>query len=135
MNIKSLHHICIQTEKYKESFDFYTKILGFELVQETPDFHTRDFNTWLKLGTLMIELQTAKQGDKLNKWTSLNEGIVHMCFLVENIEEEYKRIKDLGYTNFKAKNGKEIYKVENGYLFKIKAPEGTEIEIRDSQEL
>lgn len=135
MNIRSLHHICIQTESYKESFEFYTRILGFELVQETPNFHTRDFNTWLKLGALMIELQTAKQGDRLNKWTSLNEGIVHMCFLVDNIEEEYKRIKDLGYTNFKAKNGKEIYKVENGYLFKIKAPEGTEIEIRDSQEL
>lgn len=133
MSIKMLHHICIQTEKYEESLKFYTEILGFEVVTETANFHNRDFNTWLKLAIFMIELQTAKKGDKLKNWSSLNEGIVHMCFLVDNVEEEFNKIKELGYTNFKIKNGKEIYKVEDGYLFKIVAPEGTEIEIRDTQ--
>lgn len=132
MSIKNIHHVCIQTEKYKESLEFYINILGFELVKETPNFHTRDFNTWLKLGSFMIELQTSKKGDKLNNWSSLNEGIVHMCFKADDIHEEFNRIKKLGYTNFKLKNGEEIYKIENGYLFKIKAPEGTEIEIRDT---
>jgi glyoxylase I family protein len=133
MSMKTLHHICIQTEKYEESLKFYTEILGFEVVTETANFHNRDFNTWLRLATFMIELQTAKKGDKLKNWSSLNEGIVHMCFLVDNVEEEFNKIKELGYTNFKIKNGEEIYKVEDGYLFKIVAPEGTEIEIRDSQ--
>jgi len=132
MSLKMLHHVCIQTEKYEESLKFYTEILEFELVTETANFHKRDFNTWLKLGTFMIELQTGKNGDKLNYWSSLNEGIVHMCFLVDNVSQELDRIKKLGYTNFKIKNGEEIYKVEDGYLFKIKAPEGTEIEIRDT---
>lgn len=132
MAIKSIHHVCIQTEKYQESLDFYTKILGFEILSETPNFHTRAFNTWLKLGDFMIELQTAKSGDTLNPWSNINEGIVHMCFLVDNIEEEYERIKSLGYNNFKVKNGKVIYDVEGGKLLKIKAPEGTEIEIRDT---
>lgn len=131
MGIKMMHHVCIQTEKYKESLEFYTKILGFELVTETPNFHKRDFNTCLRLGTFMIELQTAKKGDKLKNWSSLNEGVVHMCFLVDNVQEEFDRIKKLGYENFKIKNGEIVYKVEDGYLFKIKAPEGTEIEIRD----
>ncbi len=31
MTIKMIHHICIQTENYKESLDFYTRILGFEI--------------------------------------------------------------------------------------------------------
>ena len=132
MAIKSIHHVCIQTEKYQESLDFYTKILGFEILSETPNFHTRAFNTWLKLDNFMIELQTAKNGDTLNPWSNINEGIVHMCFLVDNIEEEYERIKSLGYNNFKVKNGKVIYDVEGGKLLKIKAPEGTEIEIRDT---
>lgn len=135
MSIKTLHHVCIQTEKYKESLEFYTGILGFEIVEETPNFHKRAFNTWLKLGSFMIELQTQKQGDELKTWSSLNVGIVHMCFLVDNVQEEYNRIKKLGYTNFKIKNGEEIYKVGNGYLFKIKAPEGTEIEIREDADL
>lgn len=131
MAIKTMHHVCIQTEKYKESLEFYTKILGFELVKETAGFHGRDFNTWLRLGIFMIELQTPKKGERLKSWSSLNEGIVHMCFLVDDVQEELHRIKKLGYTNFKNKNGEILYKVEDGYLFKIKAPEGTEIEIRD----
>lgn len=131
MSIKMMHHVCIQTEKYEESLEFYMRILGFEIVQETPNFHNRAFNTWLKLGNFMIEIQTAKQGEMLNPWSSLNEGIVHLCFLVDNVFEEIERIQQLGYEHFKIKNGEIVYKVEDGYLFKIKAPEGTEIEIRD----
>ncbi len=131
MSIKMMHHVCIQTEKYNESLEFYTKILGFELVSETPNFHNRAFNTWLRLGEFMIELQTGKKEEKLNSWSSSNEGIVHMCFLVDNVLEELDRIKKLGYNSFKIKDGEIVYKVEDGYLFKIKAPEGTEIEIRD----
>ena len=133
MAIKSIHHVCIQTEKYQESLDFYTKILGFEILSETPNFHTRAFNTWLKLDNFMIELQTAKSGDTLNPWSNINEGIVHMCFLVDSVDKEYERIIKLGYNNFKVKNGEVIYNVEGGKLFKVKAPEGTEIEIRDSK--
>ena len=132
MNKKIIHHVCIQTEKYKESLDFYTKILGFEIAKETRNFHKRSYNTWLKQDDFMIELQTAKEGDTLKEWSSLNQGIVHMCFIVDNVKEEFDRIKTLGYKNFKVKNGEEIYKVEDGYLFKLKAPEGTEIEIRDT---
>lgn len=132
MGMKMLHHICIQTEKYAESLDFYTRILGFEVVSETRNFHNREYNTWIKLDTFMIELQTPKNGDKFNKWNSLNEGPVHLGFLVDNVEEEYERIIGLGYNNFKIKNGEVVYKVEGESLFKIKAPEGTEIEMRDT---
>ncbi|WP_040329229.1 VOC family protein [Clostridium ihumii] len=133
MSIKNVHHVCIQTECYKESLEFYTKILGFEIVKETKNFHNREYNTWIKLGDFMIELQTNKLGDKLNNWNSLNAGIVHMCFMSCDVKEEYLRIKGMGYNNFKNKNGEDVYKVEDGYLFKVKAPEGTEIEIRDLQ--
>lgn len=132
MSIQMMHHICIQTEKYKESLDFYTRILGFEMVSETVNFHGRDFNTWLKLGDFMIELQTPKEGDKFNKWSSLNAGPVHMAFMVDNVKEEYERIRSLGYNDFKFKNGQVVYEVLGESLFKIKAPEGTEIEMRDT---
>ncbi|MDR3598625.1 VOC family protein [Clostridium sp.] len=135
MGIKMMHHVCIQTSNYKESLEFYTKVLGFEIVQETKNFHNRDYNTWLRLGTFMIELQTNKKEDNLIKWNKLNEGIVHMCFLVDDVKEEFNRIKGLGYDNFRVKNGEVIYKVEDSFLFKIKAPEGTEIEMRDKNEI
>ena len=80
MSKKFMHHVCIQTDKYEESLAFYRDIMEFEVVKETVGFHGRDFNTWLKLDDFMIELQTAKKGNTFNKWSSLNEGIVHMCF-------------------------------------------------------
>lgn len=128
---KIIHHVCIQTSKYEESLEFYTRILGFELVKETKNFHQRAFNTWLKLGEFTIELQTGKKNEKLEKWCKTSEGIVHMCFMVADVHDAYEEIKSKGYTHFKIKNGRVIYKVEDGYLFKVKAPEGTEIEMRD----
>ncbi|ALP88755.1 MULTISPECIES: VOC family protein [Clostridium] len=133
MSKKIIHHVCIQTNDYKNSLYFYNQILDFEIVQETKNFHNRDYNTWLKCGDFMIELQTPKNNIPLNNYSTLNEGIVHMCFFVDNIHSEYEKIKSCGYTKFKLKNDKEIYKVENGFLFKVIAPEGTEIEFRDSQ--
>lgn len=133
MSKKIIHHVCIQTNDYKNSLYFYNQILDFEIVQETKNFHNRDYNTWLKCGDFMIELQTPKNNIPLNNYSTLNEGIVHMCFFVDNIHSEYEKIKSYEYTKFKLKNDKEIYKVENGFLFKVIAPEGTEIEFRDSQ--
>ena len=127
-----IHHVCIQTEKYTESLNFYKNILGFKVISETKNFHEREYNTWLKLDNFMIELQTPKSNNKFNKWSNLNLGPVHIGFIVDNVQKEYERIKSLGYTNFKVKNGQEIYEVEGESLFKIKAPEGTEIEIRDT---
>lgn len=135
MAIKMMHHVCIQTSNYQESLRFYTEILGFEIVKETKNFHDRDYNTWLRLGIFMIELQTSKKGDSFIEWNKLNQGIVHMCFLVDDVKEEFDRIKNLGYNNFKIKNGKAIYEVEGNYLLKIKAPEGTEIEMREENEI
>ena len=101
MQLKAIHHVCIQTENYKESLDFYTNILGFEIIKESKNFYNREYNTWLNLNNFMIELQTPKKNDNFNKWSNLNSGPVHMGFIVDNVEEEYERIKNLGYTKFK----------------------------------
>ena len=127
----TIHHICIQTEVYKASKEFYTKTLGFELVQESPDFHTRDYNTWLALDGFMIELQTAKAGKPLTPYCKDSEGIVHFCLYSSQFDEDYQRIKGDPSVKFRQKCGKDIYEVANGRLFKIQAPEGTIIEVRD----
>jgi glyoxylase I family protein len=132
LSTKFVHHICIQTNDYQKSLEFYTKALGFELVQESPHFHTRDFNSWLKLGDFYIELQTGKVGESLDTVSSNTEGIAHLCLWVEDLAMEVQIIKQLGY-DFKLKNDQEIYRVENGNLCKLIAPEGTIIELRDNK--
>lgn len=135
MNIKNLHHVCIQTNNYKASINFYVNILGFEIIKESKGFHTRDYNTWIKLGSTMIELQTPKPNRPLKHWHSDNAGPVHLGFIVDNVKDAYEYILSKGHTSFKSKDGDHVYKVENTFLCKVKAPEGTEIELRDSIEL
>ncbi|GJM05836.1 MAG: hypothetical protein DHS20C09_18320 [marine bacterium B5-7] len=135
MKILAFHHVCIQTENYRKSFDFYVNGLGFDLVKETKGFHTRDFNTWLRAGDVMIELQTSKAGFKLIPWSKHNAGPVHIAVVVADVEQAHKSLIDLGYNQFKKKNGLEIYTVCESKIFKILAPEGTEIEVREDRKI
>ncbi|WP_058302820.1 VOC family protein [Gorillibacterium timonense] len=125
-----VHHICIQTNQYEASLAFYQK-LGFQLVQETPGFHGRSYNTWLTLNGFHIELQTGK--DRLNPASgSDHEGLVHFCIWVEELEKALS-VLDFDDSLFLLKNGKRIYTVENGQLCKLKAPEGTIVELRNQR--
>lgn len=128
-----IHHICIQTNCYQESKMFYTSVLGFKLIQETKDFHDREYNTWLDLNGFMIELQTGKE--TLEKYNKEAEGIVHFALYEDNLEEYIDKIKDLDIVKFKKKDGDIIYNVENSKLVKIIAPEGTIVEIRDNKKI
>lgn len=133
MNLKSLHHVCIQTDNFDESLNFYRDVLGFNLLKQTTNFHSRAFIAWLERAGLLIELQTGKFGRQMNKWDSNNQGPVHLGFLVDNVTEEFKALKASGFGRFKKdSSGNELYEVNGSSLFKMRAPEGTEIEIRDS---
>lgn len=128
--MKQIHHLCIQTNDYIASKTFYEQ-LGFELVQESPDFHTRAFNSWLKLGDFYIELQTNKVDETLTPYTKHTAGPVHFALYVDDLQTEVARLEQLGMP-FLPKHGGNIYFVVDGHLSKLKAPEGTIIELRDT---
>ncbi len=130
-----IHHICIQISTYEKSLAFYRGVLGFDLVQVSEDFHTRDYNTWLDLNGFMIELQTAKVGQPFSAYNKNSQGVPHFCLYSDAFDEDYIKIKSKDQGFFRQKNHKDIYQVEGGRLFKVVAPEGTIIEIRDSESL
>ena len=111
----------------------YTLDEAVKLVKETTNFHGRDYNTWLDLNGFLIELQTGKE--YLEKYNKDSEGIVHFALYEENIEEFVSKIKNLENIKFKKKQDDIIYQVENSKLVKLIAPEGTIVEIRDSESL
>lgn len=133
--MRRCHHVCIQTDCYEASLDFYTRVMAFVVVKETKHFHGRRYNTWLECDGFMIELQTNREHEVLTDYSDTQKGLVHFCFMVDNVEAEYERIKALGYNTFKFKPSSEsaIYEVEGSKLLKIVAPEGTIIEIRDRE--
>lgn len=130
-----IHHICIQTENYINSLNFYTKILKFKLVKESKGFNNRQYNSWLDLNGFMIELQTSKINHELVPCNHNSEGIVHFCLFSDNFDEDFERINKIYMSSFKIKDGKKIYSVGKKRLFKIISPEGTIIEIRDNKSI
>jgi len=129
--IKSIHHICIETDRYSESIDFYCSLLGFSIIEETKDFHGREFNTWIKKGNIILELQTPKPGEVKSGDSAKQTGIVHVCFIVDNLSVIIDMLLNRGFTSFRKKDDKIMYMVKGGYLAKITAPEGTVIELRE----
>lgn len=130
VRIKS-HHICIQTNTYRESITFYTNVLGFTLVNETKNFHERSYNSWLQSEDFYIELQTGKRNNRLTPFSKEAEGIAHICFYVDDLKAAQKKYQKRDAV-FLMKEKQVIYHVENGSLFKLRAPEGTIIEFRDN---
>jgi glyoxylase I family protein len=125
----SFHHICIETDTYAESLDFYTRLLGFEVVEESPLFHGRAFNSWLKNGELLIELQTPKPGIVSSAPQEGSRGLKHFCFVVKNLEPCIAELEAKGFHSFL--DAKRLYEVEGRKLCKLLAPEGTIIELRE----
>lgn len=129
--IKSIHHICIETDRYAESINFYCSLLGFTIVEETENFHGREFNTWIKKENIIIELQTPKPGETSAGSSIAKTGIVHVCFIVDNLSWTVDKLLNSGFDSFRKKDDKIMYKVKEGYLAKMTAPEGTVIELRE----
>ncbi|OCS90876.1 VOC family protein [Caryophanon latum] len=127
------HHVCIQTNDYAASLAFY-KRLGFTLEEQSENFHTRDYNSWLALGTFYIELQTPKAGEVLPASNTNQLGLAHFCLWVDALDEAVRDLQQAGYA-FREKHGGAVYEVEGGKLAKVYAPEGTLIELRDTEYL
>ena len=89
--IKGIHHICIETDRYLESINFYRSAMGFVVIDETKNFHGRDYNTWIKNGNVIIELQTPKNCVSVKNDSAGTGVIAHVCFLVDNLADTVNR--------------------------------------------
>lgn len=87
LNLHSLHHIAIICSDYEQSKTFYTKILGFTIIQEVYRAERDSYKLDLALnGTYLIELFSFPDPPKR---VSRPEacGLRHLAFAVENIDE------------------------------------------------
>ena len=142
------HHACIETADYAATIDFYVRVLGFTVEQETPGFHGRAYNSWLRSGDIRLEVQTPKVGNEsalaevcppadatlpVAAPAAAATGLRHLCFVVDDLDAVLRRMETGGWARFAEKGGKRIYEVEGGRLLKVIAPEGTIIELREGE--
>lgn len=98
MNLTHIEHIGIAVSDLKASIDFYERILGLKCykIEEVPDQKVR--TAFLMAGETKIELleSTDPEGPVGKFIEKRGEGIHHIAFAVENIEEHLAHAESQG---------------------------------------
>ncbi|MGB3943030.1 MAG: VOC family protein [Candidatus Manganitrophaceae bacterium] len=91
-----LHHIAIQTDDLERSIHFYERILGLAKIKEEQSGRGRRI-VWFETGSGRIELYGGKPGQPLSdRWDPNGIGPISLGFLVWNLEESLRHLKEAG---------------------------------------
>jgi methylmalonyl-CoA/ethylmalonyl-CoA epimerase len=102
MPLKRLDHITFRVTEVKPVVEFYTKTLGFHVVQNINlDFgETKAFSSVLSLvgtGFYIFVDQGMDSNNVVSKWVEKNgSGLHHMAYLVDNIDSAAGNLKEKG---------------------------------------
>ena len=138
--IKEFLHIGISVKDLEESVKFYTEVMQMDLDYRTKnkgDIISRivgvdnadlDVAVVIK-SNLRIELLDYKNAEKKKSTTYQAQdqpGLVHISFLVDDVDQEYERIKSLGFEF----NSPPMVARENGpKITYFKGPDNVVVEI------
>jgi len=123
------NHIALSVKDLERSVEFYKEVFGFIEVKRLEREDLAIKIVLLKLNTeddLHLELvQPYEPVENQDNFSDLKTlGLKHICFEVENVDEEYKRLKSKGHEVIEPKEGKSIKK----YFF-VKDPDGFIMEL------
>lgn len=96
IHIESIHHVAVICSNYQVSKQFYTELLGFEIIKETYRVERDSYKLDLSLqGTYTIELFSfPNPPSRPSRPESC--GLRHLAFKVKNIEEAVSALKEKG---------------------------------------
>ncbi|MDO8486239.1 MAG: VOC family protein [Candidatus Staskawiczbacteria bacterium] len=106
--MKSVRHFGIVTNDIEKSLHFYRDLLGLKIKREMQEegkfiskilglenVRVRTVKMAAKNGDALIELleYESHQGKKRENYKIFDLGVSHVAFTVDNIDEEYERLK------------------------------------------
>ena len=87
MKISRIHHVAILTDRYEESKQFYTEVLGFEILNETFRKERDSYKLDLAInGEYVIELFSFPDYKERASFPEA-KGLRHLAFAVDNVED------------------------------------------------
>lgn len=95
MKFTKLHHVAIIASDYQKSKEFYTRILGLEVIRENYRADRNSYKLDLKLGDGEIELFSFPHPPQ-RPTNPEAAGLRHLCFYVDNIEEAVEELNRKG---------------------------------------
>ena len=108
---RKMHHVAFGVRDFERSIEFYTKVLGLELVFKSENM------AHIRLGESTLELFRTKGSTELA--SDQNIGLRHLSIGVENVTEACEALKAKGV---------EFYIENPGYAF-FRDPDNISIEI------
>ncbi|MBR1514491.1 MAG: VOC family protein [Bacteroidales bacterium] len=125
MHLNKIHHIAIICSDYKKSLDFYTQVLGLQVVAEHYREERQSFKTDLALnGEYVIELFSfPSPPQRLTRPEAT--GLRHLAFEVDDIE---KAIAELDQLNIEHEPARVDEYTGRRFLF-FEDPDGLPIEL------
>jgi glyoxylase I family protein len=92
MNFSHIHHVAIICSDYEQSKDFYTRILGFEIIHETYRAERRSYKLDLRIdNNSQIELFSFPDAPQRPSYPEA-QGLRHLAFSVGNIEKAMEHL-------------------------------------------
>lgn len=129
-----LDHVALQTSHFDAAIEFYTQILGADLLSRGR-FKRREM-AWLRLGTgdaaVKLELFSRRDGETLAPWTDFTSGPVHLALRVPNLEEFLADALAKGAAFHPSHPGPFTPPVAGAKpIAYLLGPDGEEVEVRD----
>lgn len=99
MSFTNIEHIGIAVKSIAQSTGLFSDLMGLEPYKEEMVEEEGVKTSFYKLGDTKIELlESASDDSAIAKFIEKRgEGIHHIAFEVENLEEEMKRLKEKGF--------------------------------------
>ena len=126
MNIKKIHHVAIIASDYKKSKQFYTEILGLEIIRENYRAERDSYKLDLKLGESEIELFSFPDPSKRLSQPEA-AGLRHLCFYVDDFDEAIEWLNKRGIETEPVR----IDEYTNGKFTFFKDPDGLPLELHE----
>jgi methylmalonyl-CoA/ethylmalonyl-CoA epimerase len=98
MKTLKIDHIGVAVQSIKETLKFYSEVLGLKLEGEELVSEQKVKTAFLPIGDTEVELLESTEADgPIAKFIEKKgEGIQHLAFKVENIDEALKELSDKG---------------------------------------
>ena len=120
------HHIAVICSDYQKAKEFYIDKLGFRLIREVWREEKQDYLRMLQFGDTTLELFIMP--DVPQRVTNPEaQGLRHLAFHVENVEEGEKWLNSLGIETEPIREDK----CNGGRFLFFKDPDGLPLELHE----
>ena len=120
------HHIAVICSDYQKAKEFYIDKLGFQVIREVWREEKQDYLRMLQFGDTTLELFIMP--DAPQRVTNPEaQGLRHLAFHVENVEEGEKWLNSLGIETEPIREDK----CNGGRFLFFKDPDGLPLELHE----